>query len=261
MWVSIRGWITSSNNFQSNYLRIILKYLKKVVLELGGSDPYVVLDDADIDKAAVSAAQARLQNSGQSCIAGKRFIVMEKVAEEFATKCAAEIKKRVVGDPMDPNTQMGPVYSQSAIDEIEDQTQDAIAKGAKVLCGGSKINKPGAFFECTLLTNITKDMKVMTEEVFGPVAPIYTVKTDEEAIEMANATEYGLGGCVWSKNLDRAEKVARGINCGSVFVNSFTKSDPRMPFGGVKMSGVGRELSKYGVREFTNLKAYNIYEA
>ncbi|HLE11517.1 MAG: NADP-dependent succinic semialdehyde dehydrogenase [Bdellovibrionales bacterium RIFOXYD12_FULL_39_22] len=237
------------------------KNLKKMVLELGGSDPFIVLDDADLPAAAKNAAQARLQNCGQSCIAGKRFIVMEKAAKEFSELLKIEMEKRITGDPTNPATQMGPLYALSAVKEVEEQVADAIRKGAKVLCGGKKMEGPGAFYPPTLITNVTMDMKVMTEEVFGPVAPIFIVKSEEEAIKIANSTEYGLGGCVWSKNLDRAERVAQKVECGSIFINAFTKSDPRMPFGGIKMSGLGRELSKYGAREFTNLKAYNIYKA
>ena len=252
--------LTGSTEVGMKIGEIAGKHLKKMVLELGGSDPFVVLDDADIDKAALNASQARLQNTGQSCIAAKRFIVHELVANEFAHKLAEHMSKRIVGDPMDNKTEMGSLYSMSAISEIEDQIQDAINKGGKILCGGKRLDLGGAFFEPTLITNVTMDMKIMTEEVFGPVSPVFVVRNEEEALKVANETEFGLGGCVWSKNLERAEIFAQKMECGSTFINSFTKSDPRMPFGGIKMSGVGRELSKYGAREFTNLKAYNIYE-
>lgn len=236
------------------------KYLKKVVLELGGSDPFIVLEDADIDFAVKGAVVGRFLNTGQSCIASKRFIVHESVVEEFSIKFSEKVKMLKVGDPMEPDTQIGPMVSRVALDEIEAQVSDALAKGASVLAGGSVLEQDGYFFQPTVLANVNTDMRVFKEEVFGPVAPIIAVKDDTEAVSIANMTEFGLGGSVWTADLERGAGIAKRIDAGTVFVNSITKSDPRMPFGGIKKSGIGRELAKFGIREFVNVKALNVYE-
>ena len=231
---------------------------KKFVLELGGSDPFVVLDDADISQAATVGANARLQNNGQSCICAKRFIVTKSVANEFMEKFVKEFEKKKLGDPMDRSIDVGPLVNIEAVQSIEDQVKDAISKGAENRFGGST-RTPGSFFEPTVLSKVDKKMKVMYEEVFGPVAPIYVVENELEAIKTANESEFGLGASLWTSNFDRAKRLAKEIQSGMVFVNSLTKSDPRMPFGGVKKSGIGRELSKYGLKEFVNVKSINIY--
>ncbi|MCK4757935.1 MAG: NAD-dependent succinate-semialdehyde dehydrogenase [Thermoplasmata archaeon] len=235
-------------------------HLKKVVLELGGSDPFIVLDDADIDFAVKGAVVGRFLNTGQSCIASKRFIVHESVAGEFSRRFAESVNELKVGDPMETDTQVGPLVNKSALEEIEAQVSDALAKGASVLTGGSVLEQDGYFFRPTVLANVSTDMRVFKEEVFGPVAPIITVKDDAEAVSVANMTEFGLGGNVWTRDVERGILVANRIDAGTVFVNSITKSDPRMPFGGIKKSGIGRELAKFGIREFVNVKALNVYE-
>ncbi len=236
------------------------RHLKKVVLELGGSDPFIVLEDANLDLAARNAAKARAQNAGQSCIAAKRFIVVEAVADEFARKLADHMSQLVVGDPMDEKTQVGPLVNAQAVNDMEGMVVDAVEKGAKLLVGGRRVVGPGHFFEPALLTGVSPNMRVATEESFCPVAPIITVKDEEEAVRVANDSEFGLGGSVWTEDLERGVRVARRIEAGTLFVNAITKSDPRMPFGGIKKSGLGRELSKFGIREFVNVKGVSVYD-
>lgn len=237
------------------------KNLKKVVLELGGSDPFIVLEDADLDKASEQATIGRFLNCGQSCVAAKRFIVVESVVEDFVQKFAENVKQKVLGNPAEESTHLGPLVNKAALEQIENQVNDAVDKGATILTGGKRGKGKGYFYEPTVLINTTKEMKVVKEEVFGPVAPIIVVKDEEEAIKVANATEFGLGGSVWTRDLERGKRIARQLECGCAFVNSFVKSDPRVPFGGIKKSGIGRELSKYGLREFVNVKAINVYES
>jgi succinate-semialdehyde dehydrogenase/glutarate-semialdehyde dehydrogenase len=234
--------------------------LKKVVLELGGSDPFIVLEDADIDIAARNAVTGRMLSTGQSCIASKRMIVVESVAAAFTQRFAELMRDVVVGDPMEEETEAGAIVSETALHELEDQLKRAVSMGATVVTGGKRLDRKGFFLEPTVLTDVTPDMPVASEEVFGPIAPVLTVKDEDEAIAVANSTEFGLGGSVWTKDLERGLRVARRIEAGTVFVNSIVKSDPRMPFGGIKRSGLGRELSKYGLREFVNVKGINIYE-
>lgn len=236
------------------------KNLKKVVLELGGSDPFIVLEDADLDKAAEQATIGRFLNCGQSCVAAKRFIVVESVVEDFVQKFVENVKRKVLGNPAEESTHLGPLVNKAAVEQIENQVNDAVDKGATILTGGKRGKGKGYFYEPTVLINTTKEMKVVREEVFGPVAPIIVVRDEEEAIKVANTTEFGLGGSVWTRDLERGKKIARQLECGCAFVNSFVKSDPRVPFGGIKESGIGRELSKYGLREFVNVKAISVYE-
>lgn len=252
--------LTGSTNAGARIAEIAGKNLKKVVLELGGSDPFIVLEDSNIEFAAKNAVSGRTVNSGQSCISAKRFIVHEKIADKFSKEFAQLIDSLVVGDPMDVETDVGPLVNKEGLMQIESQVQDAVNKGAKVLSGGKRVERKGYFYNPTVLSNIKMDMKVVTEEVFGPVAPIVIVHNDEEAIKVANHHEYGLGASIWTSNEGRGLEIARQIEAGSVFINSIVKSDPRMPFGGIKKSGIGRELSKYGLREFVNVKGYNVYE-
>jgi succinate-semialdehyde dehydrogenase / glutarate-semialdehyde dehydrogenase len=228
--------------------------LKKVVLELGGSDPFVVLADADVQKSAETAIAARMLNAGQSCIAAKRFIVHEAVIEPFAKKVKELIRKLKVGDPLSEETQIGPLARPEFIDDLNVQVKASIKMGAKLELGGKKIDHAGNLFEPTLLTNVRPEMPVFKEETFGPVFPIIKVKSEEEAIRIANQSEFGLGGSIWTQNLEKGEALARQIESGAVFVNSMTKSDPRLPFGGIKNSGHGRELSYFGIHEFVNIK-------
>ncbi|MEE9601023.1 MAG: NAD-dependent succinate-semialdehyde dehydrogenase [Thermoplasmata archaeon] len=252
--------LTGSTGAGQRIGEIAGKHLKKVVLELGGSDPFIVLEDADIDLAARKAALARAQNAGQSCIAAKRFIVMEKVADTFSQRFAEYMNELVVGDPMDEETQVGPLVNLDSAEEMGDLVEDAISKGARLISGGKRLHKEGYFFRPTVLTDVTPEMRVVAEESFCPVAPVITVKDEDEAIEVANSTEFGLGGSVWTRDLERGMRVARQIEAGTLFVNAVTKSDPRMPFGGIKRSGLGRELSRFGIREFVNVKALNVYD-
>jgi succinate-semialdehyde dehydrogenase/glutarate-semialdehyde dehydrogenase len=233
--------------------------IKKVVLELGGSDPFIVLDDADVEKAGRMAATARMINAGQSCIAAKRFIVMEKVADEFKKHFVARLKELKVGDPMDETTDVGPVARRDILNSLNEQLRDAKAKGAEVVQLDHSFKK-GLFFPPCAVYNPKQNSKVLTEEVFGPIAPVITVKTEEEAVRVANDTEFGLGAAIWSRNTDRAEKLAARIESGFVAVNDMVKSDPRLPFGGVKKSGIGRELSHYGLKEFVNIKTVVVKE-
>jgi len=237
------------------------KNLKKVVLELGGSDPFIVLEDADLDKAAEQATVGRFLNCGQSCVAAKRFIVVASVVEDFVQRFVENVKQKVLGNPAEESTHLGPLVNKTAVEQIENQVNDAVDKGATILTGGKRGKGKGYFYEPTVLINTTKEMKVIKEEVFGPVAPIIVVKDEEDAMNVANATEFGLGGSVWTRDLERGKRIARQLECGCAFVNSFVKSDPRVPFGGIKESGIGRELSKYGLREFVNVKAINVYKS
>ncbi len=234
--------------------------IKKVVLELGGSDPYIVLDDADIEKSARTAANARMINAGQSCIAAKRFIVMDKVADEFTKHFMARLKELKVGDPMNETTDVGPLSRKDILQSLNEQLKDAKAKGAKVLQTDQAPFKKGYFFSPCAVVNASDSMKIMTEEVFGPIAPIITVKSEDEAIKVANNTEFGLGASIWSRNIDRAERLATQIETGTVTINDMVKSDPRLPFGGVKKSGIGRELSHFGLKEFVNIKTVLVRE-
>ncbi|MFH1845240.1 MAG: NAD-dependent succinate-semialdehyde dehydrogenase [bacterium] len=234
--------------------------LKKVVLELGGSDPFIVLEDADIEFAARGAVAGRTLSNGQSCIAAKRFIVVESVAGSFATRFAELMSQVKVGDPTDPENQVGAIVNEEGLNELLDQLERSVAMGAKVLTGGKRLDRPGFFLAPTVLTDVTLDMPVAREEVFGPIAPVIVVKDEAEAIRVANDSEFGLGGSVWTRDLERGERVARRLEAGTVFVNSIVKSDPRMPFGGVKKSGIGRELAQFGLREFVNVKGINVYD-
>jgi succinate-semialdehyde dehydrogenase/glutarate-semialdehyde dehydrogenase len=234
--------------------------IKKLVLELGGSDPFIVLDDADIEKAGRTAASARMINAGQSCIAAKRFIVMEAAADEFRKHFLARLKELKVGDPMDEKTDVGPLARRDLLDALKKQLQDAKTKGAEIVSLDGNTHKKGFFFSPVAVFNPRLDSKVMKEEVFGPVAPVVVVKSEDEAVRIANSTEFGLGASIWSRNTDRAEKLAARIESGFVAINDMVKSDPRLPFGGVKKSGIGRELSEYGLKEFVNIKTIVVKE-
>lgn len=227
--------------------------IKPFVLELGGSDAFIVLDDADVEKAGRTAARARVINTGQSCIAAKRFIVMDSVAEEFERHFMTQLKELKIGDPMDETTDIGPIAKKEILDTLRDQLRDARVKGGRIV-QLEHSSKKGYFFAPCIVKNPRSDMKIITEEVFGPIAPIITVKDEDEAIRAANETEYGLGASIWIKDTDRAERLARRIEAGFISINDMVRSDPRLPFGGVKKSGIGRELSHYGLKEFVNIK-------
>ena len=251
--------LTGSTYAGARIAELAGKNLKKVVLELGGSDPFIVMEDADIELAAKNAVAGRTINSGQSCIAAKRFIVDRKIAKEFSEIFSSQMEKLKVDDPMMVETDVGPLVNEDQVEQIEEQVNDAVRKGAKVLTGGRRLERKGFFYMPTVLTDVKNSMKVANEEVFGPVAPVIIANDYKEAVEIANSSEYGLGASIWTKDESKALKIARKIEVGCVFINSVVKSDPRMPFGGVKKSGIGRELSKYGLREFVNVKGINVY--
>jgi succinate-semialdehyde dehydrogenase / glutarate-semialdehyde dehydrogenase len=231
------------------------KEIKKTVLELGGSDPFIVLEDADLNAAANVAADARLVNSGQSCIAAKRFIVVEAVAEKFIPKFVDELRSRRMGDPLDHATQIGPQARVELRDELHRQVEESIKRGAQRLLGGEIPRGKGAFYPATLLVGVDKGMPAFDEETFGPVAAVIRAKDEADAVRLANDSRFGLGAALWTRDHTRAERLAAQIEAGAVFVNGFVKSDPRLPFGGIKKSGYGRELSEYGIREFVNIKS------
>ena len=226
--------------------------LKKCVLELGGSDPFVVLDDADLELAATTAVRARFQNCGQSCIAAKRFVVVEAVAERFVERFVAGARGLAHGDPRDPATTLGPMARIDLRDALHAQVADAVAQGARPLLGAAVPERAGAWYPATVLDGVAPGMRAWSEELFGPAASIVRVRDEAEALAVANATPYGLGGSVWTRDVARGERFARRLEAGMAFVNGMVKSDPRLPFGGVKDSGFGRELGVEGLREFVN---------
>ncbi|MEU4672783.1 NADP-dependent succinic semialdehyde dehydrogenase [Amycolatopsis sp. NPDC023774] len=228
--------------------------VKHTVLELGGSDPFVVMPSADLDRAAETAVTARTQNNGQSCIAAKRFIVHTDVYDEFARKFVERMRALTVGDPFDDNTKVGPLATEQGRTDVEELVDEAVSAGATVLCGGQRPEGPGWFYPPTVITDITREMRIFTEEVFGPVASLYRVADLDEALEIANATSFGLGSNAWTEDAGEIERFIDDLDAGQVFINGMTVSYPELPFGGVKRSGYGRELSSHGIREFCNLK-------
>ena len=228
--------------------------LKKTVLELGGSDPFIVLDDVDVEAVAKQAAAARSVNSGQSCIAAKRFIVLDAVADAFNDAFRAALESLVVGDPLERETDVGPLARPDLVDDLDDQVKRGVAAGAKLVTGGRRLDRPGFFYAPTLATDVAPENPLAREETFGPVAAALRVASQDEAVALANASPFGLGASVWSGDAARAEALAPRIEAGCVSINGIVKSDPRLPFGGVKLSGYGRELSSFGMREFVNVK-------
>ena len=247
--------LTGSDRAGSKIAEQAGRVLKKTVLELGGSDPFIVLADADLAAAAKSAAEARLVNSGQSCIAAKRFIVVEPVADQFIERFVVELKSRRMGDPLARETQVGPQARMDLRDSLHHQVEESIRRGAKRLLGGEIPTGKGAFYPPTLLAAVDKGMPAFDEETFGPVAAVIRAKDDADAVRLANDSVFGLGASIWTRDRARAERMAAQIEAGAVFVNGVVKSDPRLPFGGIKRSGYGRELSEYGIREFVNIKS------
>jgi succinate-semialdehyde dehydrogenase/glutarate-semialdehyde dehydrogenase len=230
------------------------KALKKSVLELGGSDPFIVLEDADVKTAATVACRARNQNNGQSCIAAKRFIVAQPIADEFEELFSKAVAALKVGDPMDRANQVGPLARADLVDDLERQVKESVKKGARVLAGGKRLDNDGNFFEPTVLVGVRPGMPVYDEETFGPVAAVIRVHDAEEALRVANDTDFGLGSSIWTNDVERGRLLAERIEAGMVFINGMVASDARLPFGGVKKSGYGRELSAHGIREFTNIQ-------
>ncbi|MEV4756567.1 NADP-dependent succinic semialdehyde dehydrogenase [Micromonospora sp. NPDC049559] len=246
--------LTGSEGAGRAIARTAGEQLKKTVLELGGSDPFVVMPSADIARAAEVATTARCQNNGQSCIAAKRFIVHTDVYDAFAEAFVERMAALRVGDPMAEQTDVGPLATERGRKEVDEQVRDAVERGARVLCGGQRPDRNGWWYPPTVVTELTPEMRMWSEEVFGPVAGLYRVSSYEEAIEVANGTEYGLGSNAWTRDPAEQERFANDLDAGSVFVNGMTTSFPDLPFGGVRNSGYGRELSAYGIREFCNVK-------
>ena len=246
--------LTGSEPAGASVASTAAKRIKKSVLELGGSDPFIVMPSADLESAIRTAMKARVINNGQSCIAAKRFIVHERIADAFQAGFVAAMESLTVGDPLDASTDVGPLATPQLVDDIEKQVSASVAAGAKLLTGGKRLRDRGNFYAPTVLTDIPESAPVYAEETFGPVASLFRVNNADEAIRLANATTFGLGASVWTRDADETERFIAGIESGQVFVNAMVASDPRMPFGGVKHSGFGRELGVYGIREFVNIK-------
>ncbi len=244
--------LTGSDRAGRHVAQVAGAHLKKVVLELGGSDPFIVLDDADVVRAATIAVSARTVNSGQSCVAAKRFIVCDAVYDEFITRFVDGMRSLIVGDPRDEHTQIGPIATASVRAGLAAQVDRSVARGARVLLGGRPSDQPGFYYPPTVLVDIPDDAPASCEELFGPVAPVFRVRDVDEAISRANRSPYGLGASVWTSSSHHAERCIAELDAGMVFINDMVISDPRYPFGGVKQSGVGRELGPIGFREFTN---------
>lgn len=246
--------LTGSEKAGSAVAAQAAKHIKKSTLELGGNDVFIVLDDADLEKAVETGVQARLANAGQVCTAAKRFIIHQDIADQFLRKFTDAFKQVKLGDPLDESTTLGPLSSKEALDTLSQQVSEAVQKGAKLHFGGKPANSEGNFFEPTILTHITRDNPAYFEEFFGPVAQIYVVNNDDEAVRLANDSHYGLGGAIFSRNIQRAKQMASRIETGMVYINWLTDTAAELPFGGVKRSGFGRELSDLGIKEFVNQK-------
>jgi acyl-CoA reductase-like NAD-dependent aldehyde dehydrogenase len=247
--------VTGSVSTGKRVAELASQGLKKFVLELGGSDPFVVLEDADLNQTAYMATQSRLLNTGQSCIAAKRFIVVKEIADRFTKLFVENTQAEVLGDPLDSKTTVGPLVRESQRQALAKQVDDARNKGGRVLTGGQPVRRDGFFYEPTIISNVNHEMEVVREEVFGPAAPVIVVNSEEEAIREANNSEFGLGASIWTNNIERGIRLARQIESGIVSVNEMVKSDPRLPFGGIKKSGIGRELAEFGIKEFVNIKS------
>ena len=234
--------------------------IKKCVLELGGSDPFIVCKDADIEKASSGAVKGRFVNNGQSCIATKRFVVVKDIANEFIEKFVQKTEKLKVGDPRSEDTDLGPVVNASGLKTIDSQVKDTVKEGAEILTGGEQMGSKGYFYKPTIVKNVSTHMRMAREEVFGPAAAIILADDEIEAVRLANDSQYGLGASIWTEDVDNAEKLSRLVHSGMVTVNNVVLSDPRVPFGGVKKSGFGRELSKFSMLEFVNIKSIRFYD-
>jgi succinate-semialdehyde dehydrogenase / glutarate-semialdehyde dehydrogenase len=234
------------------------KRIKKVVLELGGSDPFIVLPSANLDEAVSTGVKARIINNGQSCIAAKRFIVAEPIAGEFEKKFVRTMEALKIGDPFDESTELGPLATPQGVEDLDREVQKTVAAGARLLTGGKRLDRPGNFYAPTVLTNIPKNSPAYREELFGPVASLFRARNAEEAIRIANESRFGLGASAWTNDPLEREQLVNELEAGMVFVNRMVASDPRLPFGGVKQSGHGRELGHFGIREFTNIKTISI---
>src|ERR1043166_7000509 len=257
----VAATLTGSEPAGASVASIAGKQIKKTVLELGGSDPFIVMPSANLDEAITTAVKARTINNGQSCIAAKRFIVAGQIYEQFERGFVEQMKSLVVGDPLDKKTDIGPLATPQIVNDLEKQVQDAVAAGARVLTGGKRLNRPGNFYEPAVLVDLDPSTPVSCEEIFGPVATLFRVDNIDEAIRLANATPFGLGSASWTNDPNEQEQFIIELQAGCVFVNGMVASDPRLPFGGVKHSGYGRELAEFGIREFVNIKTVWIGES
>ena len=252
--------LTGSENAGKKVAETAGNNLKKTVLELGGSDPFIILADADIETAVEQAVTSRLINNGQSCIAAKRFIVVEEIADQFIELFVEKMKKTKVGDPTDMETELGPIAREDLLVELDEQVKSSVKAGAKILTGGKRLDRVGSYYPATVLSKVKKGMTAYEEELFGPVASVIIADDEDDAIRIANDSDFGLGSSLWTNDIEKANKLAAKIESGSVFINGMVKSDPRLPFGGIKISGYGRELSHYGIKEFVNIKTVWIKE-
>jgi succinate-semialdehyde dehydrogenase / glutarate-semialdehyde dehydrogenase len=250
--------LTGSERAGSEVASAAARQIKKSVLELGGSDPFIVMPSADVAEAVKTGVAARIQNTGQSCIAAKRFILADKIYDEFVSKFVAKMRALKIGDPLDPETEIGPLASEAILEGVDEQVQKSIKLGAKLLTGGKRIDRPGFFYEPTVLSDIPPDSPAYREEVFGPVASCFRVGDAAAAIKIANDTAFGLGATAWTNDARERDLFARELEAGMVFINSMVASDPRLPFGGAKRSGFGRELGAEGIREFVNIKTVSV---
>jgi succinate-semialdehyde dehydrogenase/glutarate-semialdehyde dehydrogenase len=256
----VAATLTGSEPAGRSVASVAGKQIKKTVLELGGSDPFIVMPSANLDEAVTTAVKARTINNGQSCIAAKRFIVATEIYEEFERKFVEQMRALRIGDPMEESTEIGPLATPQIANDLAEQVQRAVAAGAKVLTGGKKLDRSGNYFEPTVLVNLDVNAPVSCEEIFGPVAMIFRVADIEAAIQIANATPFGLGSAAWTNDANEQARFIEELEAGSVFINGMVASDPRLPFGGIKHSGYGRELADFGIREFVNIKTVWIGE-
>jgi len=246
--------LTGSEPAGSSVASIAGKHIKTTVLELGGSDPFIVMPSANFETAVTTAVKARTINNGQSCIAAKRFIVSAAIYDEFEKRFVEEMKALRVGDPLEESTEIGPLATPQIVKDLERQVNDAVAQGARILTGGKRLQRPGNYYEPTVLVGVNPSTKISCEEIFGPVAMLFRVTDIDEAIQLANSTTFGLGSAAWTNDAQEQERFINEVEAGTVFINGMVASDPRLPFGGIKHSGYGRELSEFGIREFVNTK-------
>ena len=247
---------TGSTSAGSHIASLAGKHIKKIVLELGGSDPFIVLDDVDLNETVKQAVKARIINNGQSCIAAKRFIVQNGIFNEFQELFKKEIEGLIIDDPINRKTDIGPLATEEMLNNLDKQVHKSVKQGAKLISGGTRLNdRCGFFYQPSVLTCVSKEMPIMKEETFGPVAPLIEVKNEKEALEVANDSCYGLGASIWTRDITKAKSMAKQLQAGNVFINDIVKSYPSLPFGGIKQSGFGRELSHYGIKEFVNIQS------